>query len=127
MSVSAAAPYAVLAKPIEITATDNGQSSLKPLTSDVAIIAHRGTSAYGPEHTLTAYKQAITMEADYVEFDLQMTKDGELIAILVETLARTTNAKELYPNRAPWKVKDFTLNEIKRLDAGLWFNKAYAE
>ncbi|WP_244933577.1 glycerophosphodiester phosphodiesterase family protein [Neobacillus mesonae] len=67
------------------------------------------------------------MEADYVDFDLQMTKDGELIAILVETLARTTNAKELYPNRALWKVKDFTLDEIKRLDAGLWFNKAYAE
>ncbi|AZU64270.1 glycerophosphodiester phosphodiesterase family protein [Neobacillus mesonae] len=127
LSVSAAAPYAVLAKPIEMTATDNGQSLLKPLTSDVAIIAHRGASAYGPEHTLAAYKQAMTMKADYVEFDLQMTKDGELIAMHDETLARTTNAKELYPDRAPWRVKDFTLDEINRLDAGSWFNKAYPD
>ncbi|GHI00126.1 glycerophosphodiester phosphodiesterase family protein [Neobacillus kokaensis] len=123
LSAAVAAPYAVLAKPIEIT--DNGQSTLRPLTSDVAVIAHRGASAYGPEHTLAAYKQAITMKADYVEFDLQMTKDGQLIAMHDETLARTTNAKELYPDRAPWRVKDFTLDEIKRLDAGSWFNKAY--
>ncbi len=118
LAVTAAAPYAALAKPIEISPTENGQSTLRPLTSDVAVIAHRGASAYGPEHTLAAYKQAMTMKADYVEFDLQMTKDGQLIAMHDETLARTTNAKELYPDRAPWRVKDFTLDEIKRLDAG---------
>ncbi|MFC4803300.1 glycerophosphodiester phosphodiesterase family protein [Neobacillus sp. GCM10023253] len=127
LAVTAAAPYAALAKPIEISPTENGQSSLRPLTSDVAVIAHRGASAYGPEHTLVAYKQAMTMQADYVEFDLQMTKDGQLIAMHDETLARTTNAKELYPDRAPWRVKDFTLDEIKRLDAGSWFNKAYPD
>jgi glycerophosphoryl diester phosphodiesterase len=54
-----------------------------------------------------------------------MTKDGQLIAIHDETLARTTNAKELFPNRAPWRIKDFTLEEIRRLDAGSWFNKAF--
>jgi alkaline phosphatase D len=127
LSVSAAVPYAVLAKPIEISATDNGQSTLKPLTSDIAVIAHRGASAYGPEHTLAAYKQAMTMGADYVEFDLQMTKDGQLIALHDETLNRTTNVEELYPDRAPWRVKDFTLEEIKRLDAGSWFNQAYPD
>ncbi|MBU8918998.1 alkaline phosphatase D family protein [Bacillus sp. FJAT-29953] len=127
LAVTAAAPYAALAKPIEISPTENGQSTLRPLTSDVAVIAHRGASAYGPEHTLAAYKQAMTMKADYVEFDLQMTKDGQLIAMHDETLARTTNAKELYPDRAPWRVKDFTLDEIKRLDAGSWFNKAYPD
>ncbi|MCM3569037.1 glycerophosphodiester phosphodiesterase family protein [Neobacillus mesonae] len=127
ISVSAAAPYAVLAKPIEISATDNGQSTLKPLNSDAAVIAHRGASGYGPEHTLAAYKQAITMKADYVEFDLQMTKDGQLIAMHDETLNRTTNVKEVFPDRTSWRVKDFTLDEIKRLDAGSWFNKAYPE
>ncbi|QCJ44605.1 glycerophosphodiester phosphodiesterase [Bacillus sp. S3] len=127
LSVTTAAPYAVLAKPIEMSVTDNGQSTLTPLNSDVAVIAHRGASAYGPEHTLAAYKQAMTMKADYVEFDLQMTKDGQLIAMHDETLARTTNAKELYPDRAPWRVKDFTLEEIQRLDAGSWFNKAYPD
>ncbi|MGG3562701.1 glycerophosphodiester phosphodiesterase family protein [Neobacillus rhizosphaerae] len=127
LSVTSGAPLAVLAHPIEISATDNGQTTLRPLSSDVAVIAHRGASAYGPEHTLAAYKQAMTMKADYVEFDLQMTKDGHLIAMHDETLARTTNAKELYPDRAPWQVKDFTLEEISRLDAGSWFNKAYPD
>ncbi|MEH7377039.1 glycerophosphodiester phosphodiesterase family protein [Neobacillus drentensis] len=125
LSVTSGAPLAVLAHPIQNSATDNGQSTLRPITSDVAVIAHRGASAYGPEHTLAAYKQAMTMKADYVEFDLQMTKDGQLIAMHDETLARTTNAKELYPDRAPWRVKDFTLEEISRLDAGSWFNKTY--
>ncbi|MDR6998939.1 glycerophosphodiester phosphodiesterase family protein [Neobacillus niacini] len=127
LSLSSTAPWAVLAAPHETVTTDNGQSTLQPITSNVAVIAHRGASAYGPEHTLAAYKQAIKMKADYVEFDLQMTKDGQLIAMHDETLARTTNAKELYPNRAPWRVKDFTLDEIKRLDAGSWFNAAHQE
>jgi alkaline phosphatase D len=124
LTVTTAAPWAVLAAPVKMTTTENGQSTLRPITTDVAVIAHRGASAYGPEHTLSAYKQAIKMKADYVEFDLQMTKDGQLIAMHDETLARTTNAKEIYPDRAPWRVKDFTLDEIKRLDAGSWFNTA---
>ena len=41
------------------------------------------------------------------EVDLQMTKDGQLIAMHDETLARTTNVKQIYPDRAPWRVKDF--------------------
>jgi glycerophosphoryl diester phosphodiesterase len=73
---------------------------------------------------LAAYKKAIQMKADYVEFDLQMTKDGQLIEMHDETLARTTNAREVYPDRAPRRIKDFTLDEIKRLDAGSWFNAA---
>ncbi|WP_042462041.1 glycerophosphodiester phosphodiesterase [Neobacillus dielmonensis] len=95
-----------------------------PIASQVSIIAHRGASAYAPEHTLAAYKRAMEMKADYLEIDLQMTRDGQLIAMHDETLARTTNAKQLYPNRAPWSVKDFTLEEIRRLDAGSWFSEA---
>lgn len=126
LSVTSAVPFAVLASPIsKQEVVENGQSTLRPITSKVAVIAHRGASAYGPEHTLAAYKQAITMKADYVEFDLQMTKDGHLIAMHDETLARTTNAKEVYPDRAPWLVKDFTLEEISSLDAGSWFNQEY--
>jgi glycerophosphoryl diester phosphodiesterase len=98
-----------------------------PIADDIAVIAHRGASGYAPEHTLSAYKKAIQMKADYVELDLHMTKDGELVAIHDATLARTTNAEEAYPDRAPWRVKDFTLSEIKQLDAGSWFNDAYPE
>ncbi len=98
-------------------------STLVPF-SDPVIIAHRGASAGAPEHTLPAFRRAIEQHADFVEFDLQMTKDGELVALHDSTLERTTNAKELYPDRSPWAVKNFTLEEIKKLDAGTWFNEA---
>lgn len=109
----------------QVFLTNYKQFALHLITTDVSVIAHRGASAYGPEHTLLAYKQAIEMKADYVEIDLQMTKDGQLIAMHDEELARTTNAMQVYPNRAPWLVKNFTLEEIRRLDAGSWFNAAY--
>ncbi|MED4226943.1 glycerophosphodiester phosphodiesterase family protein [Neobacillus cucumis] len=112
-------PYSVLALPLPSTDND-----YRPISKDIMVIAHRGASNYGPENTLSSYRQAIMMKADYVEIDLQMTKDGQLIAIHDETLTRTTNAKEIFPNRSPWRVKDFTLEEIRRLDAGSWFNKA---
>ncbi|TJY41160.1 glycerophosphodiester phosphodiesterase [Cohnella pontilimi] len=113
-------------KALAAAAAEN-QSSLKPIVGNVSVVAHRGASAYAPEHTLEAYRQAIQMKADYVEFDLQMTKDGRLVVLHDETLNRTTNAQQVYPDRSPWAVKDFTLEEIRRLDAGSWFNEAYPE
>lgn len=111
-----------------------GQSppATKPL-----LIAHRGASAYAPEHTLAAYRMAIRQAADFVEQDLQVTKDGALVCLHDAELSRTTNAAEVFPDRATvrdpegqgkprrgWFVADFTLAEIKRLDAGSWFNRA---
>lgn len=100
-------------------------------------IAHRGASAYAPEHTLPAYSLAIEMGADYVEQDLQLTRDGVLICMHDTTLDRTTNVEEVFPDRAVevewrgarrqvWRVADFTLAEIKTLDAGSWFDNAFA-
>ncbi|MDY6821819.1 MAG: glycerophosphodiester phosphodiesterase family protein [Deferribacterota bacterium] len=89
------------------------------------VIAHRGSSGYAPEHTIAAYKKAIDMGADYIEIDLQQTKDGVLICMHDESLERTTNAQEVYPNRDSYNVNDFTLAEIQELDAGSWFNKSY--
>jgi glycerophosphoryl diester phosphodiesterase len=106
--------------------TSDAQLSLAhPDAKHIDVIAHRGASGYAPEHTLIAYKKAVEMNADYIELDLHMTKDGELVAIHDTTLKRTTNVEEVYPNRVPWRVKDFTLAEIKKLDAGSWFNDAY--
>ncbi len=122
-----AAPYSAAGQSLQSVEVKYRQTTLRPLSTEVMVIAHRGASAYGPENTLAAYKQAILMKADYVELDLQMTRDGQLIAMHDETLERTTNAKELFPNRAPWQVKDFTLQEIRRLDAGSWFNSAYPD
>ncbi|PLR84888.1 glycerophosphodiester phosphodiesterase [Bacillus canaveralius] len=82
-------------------------------------VAHRGASGHAPEHTLLAYGLGEKMKGDYIEIDLQMTKDGELIAMHDETLDRTTNGTGY--------VKDYTLSEIKELDAGSWFNEKYPE
>jgi glycerophosphoryl diester phosphodiesterase len=101
------------------------------------LVAHRGASAYAPEHTLAAYRLALEQSADFVEQDLQLTRDGALICLHDADLARTTNVAELFPTRATerdldgdgkatrgWYAIDFTLAEIKRLDAGSWFNRA---
>ncbi|EKF35017.1 MULTISPECIES: glycerophosphodiester phosphodiesterase [Bacillus] len=97
--------------PTTISAHENLLSPDRLLT-----IAHRGASGYAPEHTLASYKLATNMNADYLELDLQMTKDGHLIVMHDETVDRTTNG-------TGW-VKDLTLDEIKQLDAGSWFNEA---
>lgn len=81
-------------------------------------VAHRGASGHAPENTMAAFHKAFEMKADYIEIDVQMTKDGELIAIHDTTVNRTTNGTG--------HVGDFTLEEIRELDAGSWFSDAYA-
>lgn len=88
--------------------------------------AHRGASAYAPENTLDAIDLAMQMGFDWVENDVQRTKDGVLVVIHDDTLARTTDVEQRFPNRAPWKVQDFTAAEIAQLDAGSWFGDEYA-
>ena len=88
------------------------------------LVAHRGASAYAPEHTLAAYRLAIEQGADYVEQDLAVTKDGVLICLHDPSLERTTNVEQVFPDRAvrsprrqdaqAWLANDFTLAEIKR-------------
>ena len=110
---------AILAVPL----LAGGQSSRKLL------VAHRGASAYAPEHTLAAYRLALEQRADYVEQDLALTRDGVLVCLHDPTLERTTNVEAVFPDRARvvngakrWFAVDFTLDEIKQLDAGSWFN-----
>ena len=109
-------------------ATFSAQSQYQRKT----LIAHRGASAYAPEHTLEAYRLAMVQGADYVEQDLQITKDGVLVCLHDLTLERTTNVRDIYPDRfvveggeRHWYVSDFTLSEIKQLDAGSWFNNKF--
>jgi glycerophosphoryl diester phosphodiesterase len=105
--------------------------------SKKTLVAHRGASAYAPEHTLAAYQLAIEMGADYVEQDLAVTKDGVLICLHDASLERTTNVEQLFPDRVTtqtiegktrqaWLANDFTLAEIKTLDAGSWFDRKFA-
>lgn len=80
-------------------------------------VAHRGASGYAPEHTFYSYdKSHNAMGASYIEIDLQMTKDGHLVAMHDETVDRTTNGTG--------RVDSYTLKELKQLDAGSKFNAA---
>lgn len=80
------------------------------------VIAHRGASGYLPEHTLGGYELAVKMGVDYIEPDLQLTKDGFLVAMHDDTLTRTTNVADLFAKRNDnYRVSDFTLSEIKSL------------
>ncbi len=92
-----------------------------------AIIAHRGDSFHAPESTIPAYLLACKMGADYLELDLQRTKDGQLIALHDNNLKRTTNVEDVYPQRAAEPVSAFTLEELQALDTGSWFNQSYPE
>jgi glycerophosphoryl diester phosphodiesterase len=101
------------------------------------LIAHRGASGYAPEHTFASYDLAIAQKADFVEPDLAVSKDGILICLHDDTLDRTTNVEEVYPARfSPdvkgrnaekrWVANDFTVAEIRKLDAGSWFDARFA-
>ncbi len=94
--------------------------TLKKLPDGPTVIAHRGASGYLPEHTLEAYAMAHAMNAHYIEPDLVLTKDGELVALHDRTLDTTTNVKEIYPTRARedgrYYAIDFTVTELKKLE-----------
>lgn len=102
---------------IGLNAFGGGAALAKDMHKDIVNVSHRGASAYAPEHTIAAYEMGEKMHGDYIELDLQMTKDGHLIAMHDVTLDRTTDGTG--------SVKDYTLNEIKQLDAGSWFNEKY--
>lgn len=86
-------------------------------------IAHAGARSLAPENTLAAARKAQLVGADMWELDVAVTSDGELILFHDDSLARTTNAVEAFPNRAPWTFTTFSLDEIRTLDAGSWFAK----
>lgn len=89
------------------------------------VVAHRNGAAYAPENTLAAAERAYRMRVGWLETDVQRTRDGRLILMHDSTLRRTTNVEKVYPDLAPWRVRDLTLHQIERLDAGGWFGRRY--
>ncbi len=87
------------------------------------IIAHRGARSLAPENTLAAARKALEVGANLWETDVAVTSDGELILFHDDSLVRTTNVKDRFPDRDPWHFTTFTLSEIRSLDAGSWFAK----
>jgi len=82
------------------------------------ILAHRGDLVHAPENTLPSFSQAIQKDADGVELDAKLTRDGHVIVIHDSSVDRTTNGKG--------KVASLLLEEIRKLDAGKWFNEKFA-
>ncbi|MFZ0582322.1 MAG: glycerophosphodiester phosphodiesterase family protein [Candidatus Acidiferrales bacterium] len=81
------------------------------------IIAHRGASGHAPENTLAAYQRAVELGAGFIETDLHLTRDARFVAIHDATLERTSNGRG--------NVHDFTLAELRKLDAGMWFDREF--
>jgi len=98
--------------------------SKTPADAPVLNIGHRGASGYAPEHTIPSYDLALKMGADYIEQDLQMTKDGVLVALHDETLDRTARGPK---NNCTGLVIEKTLAQIKTCDVGSWFNETYPQ
>lgn len=81
------------------------------------IIAHRGASGHAPENTLAAFERAVQLGAAFIETDLHLTRDARFVAMHDATLERTTNGRGA--------VHDFTLGELRELDAGKWFDREF--
>jgi len=82
------------------------------------IIAHRGASGHAPENTIAAYRLAIELGSQFIEADLQVCTDGHLVAIHDAMLQRTTNGRG--------SVAESTLQELRAIDAGRWFDRDFA-
>lgn len=82
------------------------------------IIAHRGASREAPENTAAAFRRALAIGVDGVELDVHLSSDGEPVVIHDSSLGRTAGASGL--------VKDLTVAELRRLDAGRWFGETFA-
>ncbi len=95
----------------------NGQRLQEVELNGIMSIAHRGASSYAPENTQSAFRKGLELGADFLECDVHLSKDGVLIIMHDETVDRTTDGKGF--------IKDMTLEELKRLDAGRKFGDAF--
>ena len=84
---------------------------------NIVTVAHRGVHKYAPENTRISYVMAVEAGAPIVEIDTALTSDGQIILMHDKTVDRTTNGKG--------KVAELTLEQIKKLDAGSWFNPKF--
>jgi glycerophosphoryl diester phosphodiesterase len=85
---------------------------------ETKITAHRGTSVDAPENTLAAFSKAIDDLSDYIELDVQLTKDGAVVVMHDKNAYRTTGVDR--------NISDMTLEEVKQLDAGSYFGEEFA-
>lgn len=113
-----------IAKELVIKTMSPEMMKVRDYAMQNAVIAHRGSTYWVPEETEAAFRWARNIGADYLEIDIQMTKDGVLLALHDDNLQRTTNIGNVFPYKQDDFVYDLTFNELMQLDAGSWFNNA---
>jgi len=86
------------------------------------LIAHRGASGLAPEHTLASFELAVEIGVDFLEQDLQQTRDGALVVLHDDTLNRTARGPEA---DCSGRVHDKTLAQLERCDFGAWFREKH--
>jgi glycerophosphoryl diester phosphodiesterase len=82
------------------------------------VVGHRGASGRAPENTLASFEEAIALGVDAIELDVHLSRDGHLVVIHDQNLARTTSGQGL--------VHELSLLELQALDAGSWFGSEFA-
>ncbi len=88
------------------------------------LIAHRGASGLAPEHTLASFDLAVEIGADYLEQDLQQTRDGVLVILHDDTLDRTARGPA---DSCRGLVREKTLAQLESCDFGSWFVEKHPE
>lgn len=91
--------------------------------SMAVIIAHRGARSLAPENTLAAARRAHAVGADLWETDTAITADDQIVLMHDDSMMRTTDVAERFPDRVPAPFSTYTLAEIRSLDAGSWFER----
>lgn len=142
---------------VEVNTISAEMAKVRDYVPAYAVMAHRGSTFWTPEETEAAWRWAREMGADYLESDLQCSKDGVILANHDDNLKRTTNIENLYGELVPSTRKQFYMNhgmseakaeelvkedqknfrpyyamsymydELAKLDAGTWFNEASLE
>lgn len=88
-------------------------------------VAHRGACGTAPENTITACLAALEQGARTIEVDVQRCGDGELVVMHDSRLRRTTDIAQVLPDRADATINELTMAELRKLDAGGWFDERY--
>lgn len=124
----------VLAAPLASSSCRTPIASSAPITMSTAraasvdaavlVVGHRGASGHAPEHTIVSYDLALELGAHYIEQDLQLTRDGVLVALHDPTLNRTARGST---ENCTGLVIEKTLAQIKSCDVGTWFNEAFPQ
>lgn len=102
-----------------ISGVYKGNIKLNAPISGTQVSAHRGASYSAPENTKYAFEKAISSGADYIELDVQLTKDDQLVVFHDKVLDRTTDGSG--------KLTNYTYAELQELSAGEWFGKEYKD